>query len=185
MYPPTYTTRNALCVYTPHQLDAPAPRIGGLVISEVKQIKKPGRPREWVLNEEIIEIHKLSHELKTQHPAAHRSTIKEMLKARLDQMNREELLSKVEKLWGLISHNIPIPPRCICGRKSYSYTYRKVENEREHRWEIFARCTHCRYLRRYLPASTYIWSRKKSIIKELEKIPTFYEMDGQKVESAK
>jgi hypothetical protein len=37
-------------------------------------------------------------------------------------------------------------------------------------------------MRRYLPSASYNWSRLKSIIRELEKTPTFYEMDGQKVE---
>jgi hypothetical protein len=40
----------------------------------------------------------------------------------------------------------------------------------------------CRYMRRYLPGTSYKWSRPKSIIKELAKTPTFYEMDGQLVE---
>lgn len=32
-----------------------------------------------------------------------------------------------------------------------------MENEREHYWEVFARCVNpdCRYMRRYLPDTTY------------------------------
>src|SRR4030065_442268 len=84
----------------------------------------------------------------------------------------------------LMKQVIPTPGRCICGHRVYSYTYNKVENEREHYWEVFARCVNpdCRYMRRYLPDTTYKWSRPASIIKELAKIPTFYEMDGQQVE---
>src|SRR4030067_935081 len=86
----------------------------------------------------------------------------------------------------LMKQVIPAPPRCICGRRVYSYTYNKVENEREHYWEVFARCVNrdCRYMRRYLPDTTYKWSRPASIIRELAKIPTFYEMDGQQVEES-
>jgi hypothetical protein len=109
-----------------------------------------------------------------------------MLKTRLEETERDDLLSKLDQLWNLALHAIPIPPRCICGDARYSYTYRKVEDETGHYWEIFARCVNpqCRYMRRHLPESTHSWSRPKSIIRELEKIPTFYEMDGQKVEEA-
>jgi hypothetical protein len=150
--------------------------------SSMVQSRKPGRPREWVLNEEIVEIHRLSFELKTQNPTAHWSDLKDMLKTNLERTNRRDLLLKLDKLWGFMRQIIPLPPRCICGGSSYSYTYRK--DEEEHHWEIFARCTNpdCRYMRRYLPETTYSWSRPKSIIKELEKLPTFYELDGQKVE---
>lgn len=146
--------------------------------------KKPGRPREWVLDEEIVEIHKLSAELKTVNPRVHWSEIKDMLKAKLDQTGRRDLLSKIDKLYGLMKLVIPLPPRCICGGRVYSYTYRKIEDEKEHYWEIFARCVNpnCRYMRRYLPAASYKWSRPESVIKDIEKIPTFYQMDGQKVE---
>lgn len=151
-------------------------------INSMVQPRKPGRPREWVLNGEIVEIHRLSFELKKQNPRAHWSAIKEMLKTKLEQMDRRDLLLKLDKLWGLMRHTIPLPSRCICGGSSYSYTYRKDEDE--HYSEIFARCTNpdCRYMRRYLPGTSYSWSRPKSIIKELEKLPTFYELDGQKVE---
>jgi hypothetical protein len=144
--------------------------------------KKAGRPREWVLNDEMVEIHRLSFELKTQKPRAHWSAIKVMVKTQLEQTGRKELLSKLDRLWGLMIQAIPYPPRCICEERSYSYTYRKVENKNEHYWEILARCTNpdCRYLRRYMPWTTYKWSRPKSIIRELP--PTLYEMDGQKVE---
>jgi hypothetical protein len=150
----------------------------------MKQTRKPGRPLEWVSNEEIIEIHRLSTELKMQNPRAHWSAIKDMLRTRLEQMDRKDLLLKLDKLWGLMKQVIPLPPKCICGKRIYSYNYRKVENENEHYWEIFARCVNpnCRYLRRYLPSASYNWSRLESIIKELEKMPTFYQMDGQKVE---
>jgi hypothetical protein len=153
----------------------------------VEQTRRPGRPREWVLNEEIVEIHRLLTELKTQSPEAHWSNIKDMLKTRLEQMERKDLLSKLDRLYGLARQVIPLPPRCICGSRVYSYTYRKVENENEHYWEIFARCVNpnCRYMRRYLPWTSYKWSRLEPIIKELEKIPTFYQMDGQKVEGEK
>jgi hypothetical protein len=150
----------------------------------MNQKRKPGRPREWVLDEEMIEIHKLSTELRTRNPKAHSSAIKDMLKTQLEQMRRKDLLLKLDRLWGLMKQVIPIPPECICGNRTYSYTYNRVENENEHYWEIFARCTspNCRYMRRYLPSTSYTWSRPKSIIRELEKTPTFYEMDGQKVE---
>lgn len=92
----------------------------------MKQTRKPGRPREWVFNEEIVETRRLSTELKTQNPSAHWSDIKDMLKARLEQMGRKDLLLKLDKLWGLMKHAIPLPPRCICGRRVYSYTYNKV-----------------------------------------------------------
>jgi hypothetical protein len=148
------------------------------------QVKKPGRPRAWVLNEEIIEVHSLATKLKMQNPKAHWSEIENMIKTRLEQTERRDLLSKLDKINGLIRQVIPIPPRCVCGRRIYSYTYRKMENEREHYWEIFARCINpdCRYMRRYLPDTTYKWSRPESLIKEIAKIPTFYEMDGQLVE---
>jgi len=152
--------------------------------SESMKQKKPGRPREWVLDEEIVEVHRLSTELKTQHPRVHWSAIRNMLKTQLEQTERQDLLLKLDKLWGLVKHVIPLPPRCICGNRVYTYAYRKVENENEHYWEIFARCMNpnCRYVRRYLPSASYSWSRPKSIIRELEKMPTFYELDGQKVE---
>jgi hypothetical protein len=150
----------------------------------MEQIRRPGRPREWVLDEEIVEMHRLLSELKTQNPKAHWSDIEKMLKTLLEQMGEKDLLSKSDRIFGLIKQTIPIPPRCICGGRVYSYTYRKVENENEHYWEIFARCInpHCRYMRRYLPYTSYKWSRPASIIKELEKIPTFYQMNGQKVQ---
>jgi hypothetical protein len=153
----------------------------------MNQTRKPGRPREWVLNEEIVEIHRLSTELKTQNPEAHWSTIKGMVRTQLEQTGRKALLLKLDKLLGLMKQVIPIPPECICGKRIYSYTYRKVENENEHYWEIFARCVNpnCRYMRRYLPSASYKWSRPQSIIRELEKTPTFYEMNGQKVEEGK
>jgi hypothetical protein len=146
--------------------------------------KKPGRPREWVLDEEIVEIHKLSAELKTVNPRVRWSDIKDMLEAKLERTGRRDLLSKIDKLYGLMKQVIPLPPRCICGGRVYSYTYRKIEDEKEHYWEIFARCVNpnCRYMRRYLPAASYKWSRPESVIKDIEKIPTFYQMDGQKVE---
>jgi hypothetical protein len=148
------------------------------------QARKPGRPREWVLNEEIIEVHRLVTELKIENPRAHWSHIMEMLEKQPELQERKDLQSKMDKIIGLTKQVIPAPPRCICGRRVYSYTYNKVENEREHYWEVFARCVNpnCRYMRRYLPHTTYKWSRPKSIIKELAKIPTFYEMDGQLVE---
>ena len=148
------------------------------------QTGKPGRPRTWVLQEEIIEMHKLMNELKTQDPRAHWSEIKDLLRTQLEKMEKKDLLMKLDKLYGLMNQVIPLPPRCICGHRIYSYTHRKVENDNEHYWEIFARCTNpdCRYMRRYMPWTSYSWSRPRSIIKELEKTPTFYEMDGQKVE---
>ena len=153
----------------------------------MKMAKRVGRPREWVLNEEIIEVHKLATELKLQNPQAHWSAIQEMLKTQLEQKGRKDLLEKIDKLFGLIKEVIPMPPRCICGHGIYSYTYKREENENEHYWEVFARCVNpdCRYMRRYLPSTTYKWSRPESIIKELAKTPTFYEMDGQQVEEKK
>ena len=144
------------------------------------QSRKPGRPREWVLEDEIVEIHRLSFKLKTRNPGAHWSAIKEMVRTQLEQTGREKLLPKLDKLWGLMLHVVPLPPRCICGESVYSYAYRKVESDYEHYWEIFARCTNpsCRYLRRYLPGTSYSWSRPKSLIRELAKVPTFYELDG-------
>ena len=151
------------------------------------QARKPGRPREWVLNEEIIEIHRLATELKINNPQVHWSNIEGMLKNQLGKHKRKDLLSKLDKIIGLMKQVIPTPPRCICGHRVYSYTYNKVENEREHYWEVFARCINpdCRYMRRYLPDTTYKWSRPASIIKELAKTPTFYEMDGQQVEDTR
>jgi hypothetical protein len=149
------------------------------------QTRKRGRPREWVLDEEIIRAHSLLNELKNKNPQVHWSTIKNTFKKHLEQSGENILLQKIDKIYGLIEQVIPIPPRCICGRRLYSYTYRKVENEKEHYWEIFARCTNpnCRYMRRYLPSAiSYRWSRPKSVIKELAKTPTFYELDGQLVE---
>ena len=149
--------------------------------------RRVGRPREWVLNDEIAEVHRISSKLKTQHPRAHWSAIKDMLRTQVGETHRTDLLSKLDKLWDLMVQVIPLPPRCICGERVYSYTYRKIESKYEHRWEILARCTNpnCRYMRRYLPETTYKWSRPKSAIRELEKIPTFYQMDGQKVEGEK
>jgi hypothetical protein len=149
------------------------------------QTKKSGRPREWVLNEEIIEVHRLTTKLKKERPQAHWSQIEEELRKQLEQDKRGDLLSKLEKITGLMKQVIPIPPRCICGHRLYSYTYNKVETEQEHYWEVFARCINpnCRYMRRYLPHTSYKWSRPKPILKELAKIPTFYELDGQQVEN--
>ena len=151
------------------------------------QARKPGRPREWVLNEEIIEIHRIATELKINNPQAHWSNIEGRLKNQLEQHKRKDLLSKLGKIIGLMKQVIPKPPRCICGSRVYSYTCNKVENEKEHYWEVFARCVNpgCRYMRRYLPDTTYKWSRPASIIKELAKTPTFYEMDGQQVEDTR
>jgi len=148
------------------------------------QTRKAGRPREWVLNEEIIEVHSLATRLKTENPQAQWPQIEGMLKRQLEQEERKDLLSKIDKIIGLADQVIPTPPRCICGDNAYSFTYNKVENEMEHYWEVFARCTNpdCRYMRRYLPDTSYKWSRPKSILKELAKIPTFYEMDGQQVQ---
>ena len=145
------------------------------------QQRKRGRPREWVLDEEIIEFHRLTFELKTENPTAHWSDIKRMLRTKLEQTGRHDLLPKFDRLWGLTRRAIPLPPRCICGYSTYSYTYNKDEDTH---WEILARCINptCRYERRYLPGASYSWSRPKSIIKELEKLPTFYELDGQRVE---
>jgi hypothetical protein len=151
----------------------------------MSQTRKPGRPREWVLNEEIVEIHSLLTRLKVQNPKAHWSNIQSMLRTELEQTRRTDLLPKLDRLCQLAKQVIPMPSRCICGSRVYSYTYRKIENENEHRWEILARCVNCRYMRRYLPSALYAWSRPKPIIKELEKTPTFYELDGQKVEGAK
>ena len=153
-------------------------------LSLMMQARRPGRPREWVLNEEILEVHSLATRLKTEHPQAHWSQIEDMLKKQLEQEERKDLLPKIDKIISLANQVIPSPPRCICGQRIYSYTYNKIDNEREHYWEVFARCVNpdCRYMRRYLPDTTYKWSRPKSILKELAKIPTFYEMDGQLVQ---
>jgi hypothetical protein len=151
----------------------------------MKQLRKAGRPREWVLNEEIVEIHRLITELKMQNPKAHWSDVERMLKIQLEQQERKDLLSKFDKLCGLAKQVIPFPPRCICGRRVYSYTHR-VEKENEHSWEILARCVNpnCRYERRYLPSAiTHKWSRPKPASRELP--PTNYEMDGQLVEKPK
>ena len=151
------------------------------------QARKPGRPREWVLNEEIIEIHRLAAELKINNPQVRWSNVEGMLKKQLEQHKRKDLLSKLGKIIGLMKQVIPTPPRCICGSRVYSYTYNKVENEKEHYWEVFARCVDpdCRYMRRYLPDTIYKLSRPASIIKELAKTLTFYEMNGQQVEDAR
>ena len=148
------------------------------------QDRKPGRPQEWASNEEITEVYRIVTELKTRNPEAHWSDIKDMLKTQLEQKGKRDLLAKLDKITGLVKHAVPVPPRCICGHGTYSFTFNKVENENEHYWEIFARCVNrdCRYLRRYLPDTSYKWSRPKSLIREIAKIPTFYEMDGQQVE---
>jgi len=153
----------------------------------MNQRRKPGRPRVWVLDDEIIEMHRLSNELRTQNPAVHGSSIKHMLKARLEQLGKSDLLLRFDRLWSLMKQVIPLPPPCICGSRIYSYNYRKVESKHEHSWEIFARCVNpnCRYMRRYLPSARYKWSRPESAAKEFEKTPTFYQMDGQKVEGEK
>jgi hypothetical protein len=137
-----------------------------------------------VLNEEIIEVHRLATQLKIDNPQAHWHQIEGMLKKQLEFYERKDLLAKIDKIIGLIKQVIPTPPRCICGHMVYSYTYNKVENIMEHYWEVFARCVNpdCRYMRRFLPETSCKWSRPKSIIKELAKIPTFYEVDGQLVE---
>jgi hypothetical protein len=147
-------------------------------------MKKAGRPRTWVLNDEIVEIHRLSTKLQEQNPETSLVDIKSLLKAQLEQEGRTDFVQKFNRLWTLMMHVIPLPPTCICGETSYSYTHRKVDSDREHYWEIFARCTNknCRYMRRYLPGASYKWSRLSSIKKQLEQIPTFYELDGQKVE---
>ena len=134
------------------------------------------------MNEEIIEINVLSTELKKQNSTSRWFQIKEMLKTELRLTGKTDLLQKLDKLWGLTKHAIPYPPPCICGSRTYSYTYRKADTERY--WEIFARCVNpnCRYMRRYLPSAKYSWSRPESALKELKEIPTFYQMDGQKVE---
>lgn len=147
--------------------------------------KKRGRPREWALDEEIIEIHKLTTELKKQNPGASLSEIKGILKTELERTKKVDLLSRLDKILGLMKQVIPLPPRCICGNKVYSYANRKVEEENVHSWEIFARCINpnCFYMRRYLPSASYKWSRPKPASKELP--PTFYQMDGQLVEKPK
>jgi len=91
------------------------------------QARKPGRPREWVLNEEIIEVHRIATELKIKNPQIHWSSIEGMLKKQLEQNRRRDLLSKIDKIIGLMKQVILTPPRCICGRRVYSYTYNKVE----------------------------------------------------------
>ena len=151
------------------------------------QARKPGRPQEWAVNEEIIEVHRMTTELITQNPTARWSVIQDLLRTQLEQKKKKNLLLKLDKIMGLMKQVIPMPPRCICGHGVYSFTYKKVESEYEHYWEIFARCVNpnCRYLRRYLPDTSYKWSRPKSLIRELAKTPTFYEMDGQRVEDTR
>jgi hypothetical protein len=120
-----------------------------------------------------------------QNPKAHWSDVERMLKIQLEQQEKKDLLSKFDKLCGLAKQVIPFPPRCICGRRVYSYTHR-VEKENEHSWEILARCVNpnCRYERRYLPSAiTHKWSRPKPASREMP--PTNYEMDGQLVEKPK
>lgn len=149
--------------------------------------RRPGRPQEWALDEEITEVYRLATDLRARYPTSHWSDIKGLLKTRLEEKGRTEIVQKLDKIIGLMKQVIPLPPRCICGRRVYAFTYNKVENENEHYWEVFARCTNrsCRYLRRYLPHATYKWSRPKSLVKEMAKVPTFYEMDGQQVEDAR
>jgi hypothetical protein len=72
--------------------------------------RKPGRPREWVLNEEIIEVHRLSTELKTKNPQIHWSSIKSMLKKQLEENRRNDILSKIDKIIGLMKQVTPTPP---------------------------------------------------------------------------
>jgi hypothetical protein len=79
------------------------------------QARKPGRPREWVLNEEIIEVHRLATELKTKNPQIHWSNIESMLKKQLEQNQRKDLLSKIDKIIGLMKQVIPTPPDASVG----------------------------------------------------------------------
>jgi hypothetical protein len=106
----------------------------------MSQTTKPGRPREWVLNEEISKVYTLLDELKTKNPKTHWSTLKNILEKRLELNGETALLKKINKIYGLIEQTVPIPQRCICGRRLYSYTHRKIENEKEHYWEIFTFC---------------------------------------------
>ena len=136
------------------------------------------------MDEEITAVYRMATDLRARYPTCHWSDIKGLLKTRLEEKGKSEIIPKLDKITGLMKQVIPLPPRCICGRRVYAFTFNKVENENEHYWEVFARCTNrnCRYLRRYLPHATYKWSRPKSLVKEMAKIPTFYEMDGQQVE---
>ena len=113
------------------------------------QDRKPGRPQEWALEEEITQVYIIAAELKRHNPHAQWSDIKDMLKKQFEETGKITLLSKLDKITGLVKQVIPLPPRCICGRRVYSFTFNKVENENEHFWEVFARCTNrdCRYLR--------------------------------------
>jgi len=77
------------------------------------QARKPGRPREWVLNEEITEVHRLATELKIKNPKAHWSYIEGMLKKQLELHKRKDLMSKIDKIIGLIKQVIPTPGRCL------------------------------------------------------------------------
>jgi hypothetical protein len=61
------------------------------------QARKPGRPREWVLNEEIVEVHRLAAQLKTENPQMHWSQIESMLKKQLGLRKRKEPLSEVRQ----------------------------------------------------------------------------------------
>lgn len=146
-------------------------------------MKKRGRPREWVLDEEIIEVRELIFELKKQKPEMNLTEMRSMIESELEQENNKELARRIDRIWDLLKLLIPVPPRCVCGNKVYTYTFRRVEKKHEHRWEVYARCIdpNCRYLRKYSPKSKK-WSGPESILKEMEKIPTFYQMDGQKVE---
>jgi hypothetical protein len=75
----------------------------------MSQTKKPGRPREWVLNEEISRVYNLLNELKTKNPKAHWSTLKNTLEKRLELSGENDFLQKINKIYGLIEQTIPIP----------------------------------------------------------------------------
>ena len=147
-----------------------------------EKTKRRGRPRQWVLNDEIAEVRKLVFQLKKQDPSTDLLNMKNIVRSRIEENG--ELANKFDRIWDLLHLTIAFPPRCVCGIKVYTFTLRRVEAEKEHRWEVFARCTNpnCRYLRKYI-SSIGRWSQLPPAYTEIG--PTFYEMDGQMVEEQK
>jgi hypothetical protein len=108
-----------------------------------------------------------------------------MIKAEVARKKKQNLSNKIDQTINLYKLLIPSPPSCVCGRRKYVLLLGKKGTEKNHRWEVFARCVNpnCRYLRRYMPRVSYKWSHLKPAFKELPL--TFYEMDGQLVEEPK
>jgi len=66
------------------------------------QDRKPGRPQEWALEEEITQVYIIAAELKRHNPHAQWSDIKDMLKKQFEETGKITLLSKLDKITGLV-----------------------------------------------------------------------------------